>query len=109
MESMIGKSVKAVRKEMGLSQSTIADFLNVDRTLVEEVEDGTRTLSADMLYRLACLFGVSVEEMEEGNVEIPAFSFAFEPNDLSAEDLEAVSAINRIALNSECMAELLKG
>ena len=66
-------------------------------------------LSTDMVEKLACLFGVSVDAIEDRTIEAPSMSFAFKASDLSAEDLEAISAINRIALNSEYMAELLKG
>ena len=94
---------------MGFSQSTIARFLNVDQSLISKVEKGERSLSTDMLEKLACLFGISIDAIESNSIETSNLSFAFRASDLSAEDLETISAINRIALNSEYMAELLKG
>ena len=108
MANIIGKNIKTLRVEMGLSQSNIASFLNVDQSLISKVEKGERILSADMLEKLACLFGVSVDAIEDRTIEAPSMSFAFKASDLSAEDLEAISSINRIALNSEYMAKLLK-
>lgn len=41
-------------------------------------------------------------------IEASSLSAAFRESELSAEDMEAIISINRIALNSEYMAELLK-
>ena len=94
---------------MGFNQSTIARFLNVDQSLISKVAKGERSLSVDMLEKLSCLFGVSINAIESSAIEASTLSVAFRASDLSLEDLEAISAINRIALNSEYMAEILKG
>ena len=109
MANIIGDNVKTLRDDMGFSQSTIARFLNVAQSLISKVEKGERSLSVDMLEKLACLFGVSINAIESSAIEASTLSVAFRASDLSLEDLEAISAINRIALNSEYMAEILKG
>ena len=109
MTNIIGNNIKTLRNGMGLSQSVIARFLNVDKSMISKVEEGERCLSADMLEKLAWLFGVSIDTIEETTIEASSISTGFRENNLSAEDLEAISAINRIAINSEYMAELLKG
>lgn len=109
MANIIGNNIKTLRAGMGFNQSNIACFLDVDQSLISKVEKGERILSADMLEKLACLFGVPVDAIEDGSIEASGLSFAFRASELSVEDMEAISAINRIALNSEYMAELLKG
>lgn len=109
MANIIGNNIKTLRDSMGFNQSTIARFLNVDQSLISKVEKGERSLSVDMLEKLACLFGVSIDDIESSTIKTSSLSFAFRASDLSAEDLEAICAINRIALNSEYMAEMLKG
>lgn len=109
MANIIGNNIKTLRDGMGFNQSNIACFLDVDQSLISKVEKGERILSADMLEKLACLFGVPVDAIEDGSIEASGLSFAFRASELSVEDMEAISAINRIALNSEYMAELLKG
>ena len=94
---------------MGFNQSTIARFLNVDQSLISKVAKGERSLSVDMLEKLSCLFGVSINAIESSTIEESTLSVAFRASDLSLEELEAISAINRIALNSEYMEEILKG
>lgn len=103
--NIIGNNIKTLRDGMGLSQSVIARFLNVDKSMISKVEE---CLSADMLEKLAGLFGVSIDTIEEATIEVLSISNGFRENNLSAEDLEVISAINRIAINSEYMAELLK-
>lgn len=107
--NIIGNNIKKFRDGMGFNQSTIARFLNVDQSLISKVEKGERSLSVDMLEKLSCLFGVSINTIESSTIEESTLSVAFRASDLSLEDLEAISAINRIALNSEYMAEILKG
>lgn len=109
MTNIIGNNIKTLRNGMGFNQSTVAHFLNVDQSLISKVEKGERNLSVDMLEKLACLFGVSIDAIESSNIEESSLTFAFRASDLSVEDMEAISAINRIALNSEYMAEMLKG
>lgn len=109
MTNTIGTNIKMLRDEMGFTQSNLARFLNVDQSLISKVEKGERTLSSDMLEKLACLFGISVDDIENNTLESSSLSFAFRASELTTEDMEAISAINRIALNSEYMGELLKG
>lgn len=108
MASIIGNNIKKLRDSMGFNQSTIACFLNVDQSLISKIEKGERSISVDMLEKLACLFGVSINTIESSTIEASPLSVAFRASDLSLEDLEAISAVNRIALNSEYMAEMLK-
>lgn len=109
MANIIGNNIKKLRDGIWFNQSTIARFLNVDQSLISKVEKGERSLSVDMLEKLSCLFGVSINTIESNTIEESTLSVAFRASDLSLEELEAISAINRIALNSEYMAEILKG
>lgn len=108
MTNIVGNNIKTLRESMESSQSVIAHFLNVDQSLISKVEKGERNLSVDMLEKLAYLFGVSIDAIESSPIEASSLSAAFRESELSAEDMEAISSINRIALNSEYMAELLK-
>lgn len=109
MNNIIGKNIKMLREGMGVNQLTIARFLNVDQSLISKIEKGERNASVDMLEKLSCLFGVTIDDIESNDLEASNLSIAFRANDLSVEDMEAISVINRIALNSEQMAEMLKG
>ena len=107
--NMIAERIKEFRKNSGLSQANIACFLGVDQSLISKAEDGGRSLSGEMLERLAALYGVSMLDFEEDSLPVSPLKFALRAGELTTVDMEAVSAINRIALNSEFMADLLAG
>ena len=105
----IAERMKAFRKSSGLSQANIACFLGVDQSLISKAEKGERSLSVEMLEKLAALYGVSMQAFEEETSPVNPLKFALRAGELTTADMEAVSAINRIALNSEFMAGLLAG
>lgn len=84
---------------MGLRQRQLADYLQVDQSLISKVEAGERSISTDILEALSSLFCCPVtallsEQSFEGECR-----FAFRSNRLSNDDLKAIAAVNRIALN----------
>ncbi len=105
----IAERMKAFRKSSGLSQANIACFLGVDQSLISKAEKGERSLSVEMLEKLAALYGVSISAFEEDTLPVNPLKFALRSGELTTADMEALSAINRIALNSEFMAGLLAG
>lgn len=109
MNNKISNNIKALRESSGLTQANIAHFLNVDQSLISKIEKGERSLSSDAIEKLAYLFGVTVDDLESHELKSSNLSFAFRASDLTVLDLESISAINRIALNSEFMTNLLKG
>lgn len=104
----VGMNIKNLRERSGFTQKNIADFLKVDQSLVSKFESGERSISLDMLDRLAALFGCSIAFITEESGDVSPLVFALRSNELSEEDFETVSAINRIALNSVFMADLLE-
>ena len=108
INSIIGGNIRTLRENAGYTQSNIAAFMGVDQSLVSKIEKGERALSTDMIEKLASLYGVSVEQLENEQVEPSKLSYAFRGGELSIEEMEAISAINRIALNSEFMRVILE-
>ena len=109
INSIIGGNIRMLRENAGYTQSNIAAFMGVDQSLVSKIEKGERVLSTDMIEKLASLYGVSVEQLENEQVEPSKLSYAFRGGELSIEEMEAISAINRIALNAELMCVILEG
>ena len=105
---IVGENIRALRENAEFTQNNLARFMNVDQSLISKVEKGERTLSADMLEKLAALFGVTVEQIEEQPIATSKLSFAFRGSDFSVEEMEAIAAINKIALNSDFMRVMLK-
>lgn len=108
---IVGSRIKFLRESSGFTQKNIADYLKVDQSLISKIEAGERPISADLLERVAILFGCSIAVFHEqtADIDLEPLSFALRASEISAEDLEIVSAINKIALNSIFMTKLLEG
>ena len=59
----LGKRIKLMREEVGLSQQELARRLGVARSTVSQIENGDRKIVADELYKLAEIFNVSLDDM----------------------------------------------
>jgi transcriptional regulator with XRE-family HTH domain len=103
-----GKRIKEIRENNNFSQSNIATFLGVDQSLISKVEKDERALSSDMLEKLAALFGVHQKAFSAGSAEKP-LAYALRASDLTADDMNTISAINKIALNCDFVTSLLNG
>ena len=64
--SRFGMRLRAVRKEKGLSQETLALEAGLDRSYVGGVERGERNISLENIEKLARALGVSVSELTKG-------------------------------------------
>lgn len=58
----IGQRIKELRKELELSQESLANKAEVDRTYVTDVENGRRNVSVEILERLIKALAVSMAE-----------------------------------------------
>ena len=67
----LGKRVATLRKEMGITQTQLAETLKISQQLIAAYEAGTRKIPASMLPTLAKLFAVSLEELA-GMEKLPA-------------------------------------
>jgi transcriptional regulator with XRE-family HTH domain len=102
-----GATAKSLREQSGFTQDMIAHYLNVDQSLISKFESGERTLSVALLERLADLFGVDMAVFNGYACSTRSVSLALRANEIHEEDLETISAINRIALNADFMTKLL--
>lgn len=105
----ISENIKALREQSGFTQSNLAKYLNVDQSLISKFEKNERSLTSDMLDKLAALFGVTTESFCLESIPANRISFALRASEINEDDLETISAINRIALNSNFMTQLLGG
>ena len=59
MQIVVGRNIRRLRRERGLSQEDLADEIGVHRTYMGGVERGERNLTLRSLERLAQRLGVS--------------------------------------------------
>ena len=57
--------IKELREENGLTQQTVADYLNVKQNTYSQYENGKRQLSVDVLIKLAKFYKVTTDYILE--------------------------------------------
>lgn len=106
---MVGKKVKELRDQYGLNQSQLAEYLKVDQSYISKCEKGERQFSADMLEKLANLFGCTMIFFTSESAEHCPIPFALRANGIETADLEAIAVMNKLALNLRYMSTLVAG
>ena len=108
--AVIGENAKRARESNGFSQASVAEFLKVDQSFISKFETGDRPLQADVLERLANLYGYCVSDFEnEGGVAARRVKAAYRSSGITSVDMEAIHDIRRIAMNLFFMADLAGG
>ena len=103
------KRFKELRNKNGLTQSQIAEFLGVDESYISKCEKNEEQFCVSMLRKVAELFGCPVEYFVKESPKSKPMSVALKARSVNnVEDLKAVAAINKIALNLRFMEDLLK-
>lgn len=59
----IGKTMRAIRKERGLSQEELAHLASIDRSHLGRIERGERNLSIRNVLRIAAALGCRPSEL----------------------------------------------
>lgn len=60
---LLGKNIRFLRKQKGLTQSDISGDLKIKRTMISAYEDGRSEPKLEGLAKLAEIFGVTVDEL----------------------------------------------
>ncbi|OWZ83364.1 helix-turn-helix domain-containing protein [Natranaerobius trueperi] len=109
---LAGKRFQELRSKSGLTQSQIAKYLEVDQSYISKCEKGERQFTLDILERAADLFGCTVTYFTEEDIQHEPLALAFRAEEVEADDLQAIAAIRKIALNlrymEDCVAEAKK-
>lgn len=104
--NIVGKNIRSLREKAGFTQSNLAQYMGVDESFITRIEAGEDNLSANQLEKFATLFCITTDKLEEP-CAFSNFSVAFKKNKLTVKEMEAVAAVNRIALNAEFLSSLL--
>lgn len=104
----IGEKIKQMRTSANLSQTVVAEYLQVDQSLISKIEKGEREVSTDIIKKLAELLGCKVSTLISDDKCSTCLNIAFRTSSLTSEDLKSIALINRIALNLEFMQDALK-
>lgn len=62
LSKYVGSKIKSLREKHGWDQDVLADKLDISRVSVSRYENGSRKANQDMLFKLADVFNVSINE-----------------------------------------------
>lgn len=60
---LIGKTIREIRRSEKLTQAELAKILNLTRTSITNIEQGTQKLPLHILYRFCLRFRLSIDEI----------------------------------------------
>jgi len=86
----IGKNIKKIREQRGMTQQQIADLIAMHRSNYSKVESGQREPSIDALNKIAKHFGITLDELVNLKGKVPV-----------EEKLEDKTAIEQVKLINE--------
>lgn len=78
----IGENIKILRQEKGLSQTQLAEKLDVSKSIISAYEKNIRKPSLNTLFKMSEIFEVSVAELMSPDNFIPTYE-STEPVDIS--------------------------
>lgn len=61
LKNDIGKKVKALRRERGLSQEKLAEYVNMSREHISCIERGKNLPTVETIYNLAKFFEIDIK------------------------------------------------
>ena len=67
----LGATIRALRIERGLSQETLADLANLDRSYMSSIERGLRNISVLNMARIAAALQVPLGDLVYGKKALP--------------------------------------
>ena len=68
IKEKIGQRIRALRKELSLSQEALALKAEVDRTYITDVENGHRNVSIEILEKIISALNVSIAMFFDDNI-----------------------------------------
>lgn len=106
--NLVNKRFKELRESSNLTQIQLANFLNIDQSYISKFEKGERNISVDILEKVCDLFGCDLKYFEDEKEEYIPMEIAFRSNKIQTEDLEVISAINKVAMNIRFINSMLE-
>ena len=100
-----GIRFKEIRAQLNFTQSQVAEFIGIDRSLIAKFEKGERSIGAAPLDRACRLFGCDMNVLL-GESKFEPIAIAYRAKDLKNEDLDAIAKVQKIALNLRTLKKL---
>lgn len=71
-----GEKLNILRKNQGLTMRQLGDMLGVHNTFISQLEKGRRKPNAEMILKIADIFGVTADQLMRDELEVSDISEA---------------------------------
>ncbi len=95
----VGEKIKGLRKSAKLSQKQLAAYLEVDQSYISKIEKDERSMTIDMLEKIAYLFGSDLSYFTDEESMSKPLEIGFRTDGILKEDLEVIGTLNKLMLN----------
>ena len=108
---IIGLNIRKIRESLGYSQDDLANFLKVQRSVINSIETGKKECSIDHLERLCALFNMDLSDIleEDENVLKLKYTFAFKNSNFTPTDMDSIAHFQHVVNNYLKMKSLAVG
>lgn len=65
MKETIGEYIHKLRTDNGMTLHTLATMLNLDQSTISKIENGKRSVPAEILPKLATTFSLDIKKLEQ--------------------------------------------
>jgi transcriptional regulator with XRE-family HTH domain len=104
----MNEKLVGLRKQIGLTQKQMADFLDIDQSYISKIESGERSVPLEVAEKMSLLCGYDPSYFFSDE-QIEGLNVSFRANTLDSKDLEAIARVNEIAVNLRFMKKIAEG
>ena len=110
LQKIIGEKIKLFRTRKNMNQDELARLLGTTKQTISRYENGDRQANQDILFQLANIFNVSVDDFfpKREDVIYPSNQYNYHPITISAGlplDVEAITNAEKITLPDAVMGK----
>lgn len=99
--TIVSTNVSKIRKTLGYTQNSIAQFLGISQAAYSKYESGELDIPISVIENLANLFGIDEYDFYEENADLQLANaiFAFRADDIVTEDMISIAKFKKIVRN----------
>lgn len=101
------QKLKELRENRKLTLEEISKFLELDKRILYEVEEGISKPTMHIIHQLSMLYGCPEEYLLNVNEDYDNITFAMRSNEIYDSDLRAIAQINKIILNTQLLNKII--
>lgn len=92
----LNEKIKKLRQEKGITQKSLAEYLEVDQSFISKIESNERNINVEIVEKLADLFACSVRDLVNDDRDVKGLSLSFRSKIDNVTDLEHISYANKV-------------